>query len=91
MQSQGTTSKGAVKVPKRQALRVERKKIKDALNMLIRVLKESKHIWNVFLIILYGLYAKLFIFLLLYLILFIFFNLFLFRFVSISIFRCDLN
>ena len=49
--------------------------------MLIRVLKESRHIWDVFLIKLYDLHAKLFIF----------FSLFLFRFVSFSTFRCDLS
>ena len=35
MQSQGTTSKAALKVPKIQVLREEGKKIKDVLNMLI--------------------------------------------------------
>ena len=48
MQNQGTTSKVAVKVPKKKVLRGEGKKIKDALNTLIRVLKESRHIWDVF-------------------------------------------
>ena len=48
MQSQDTTSKAAVKVPKRQVLRAKRKKIKDALNMLIQVLEESRRIWDVF-------------------------------------------
>ena len=48
MQSQDMTSKVAVKVPKRQVLRVEGKKIKDALNVLIQVLEESRHIWDVF-------------------------------------------
>ena len=43
MQNQGTTSKAAIKVPKRQILRVQGK-IKDTLNMLIRVLEESMHI-----------------------------------------------
>ena len=38
MQSQGMTSKVAVKVPKSQVLRAEGKKIKDELNMLIQVL-----------------------------------------------------
>ena len=42
MQSQGMTSKVAVKVPKREVLRVEGKKINDALNMLIQVLEKSK-------------------------------------------------
>ena len=41
MQSQGTTSKVAINVPKRQILRAQGKKIKDLLNMLIRVLEES--------------------------------------------------
>ena len=44
MQSQGTTSKLVVKVPKRQVLTAQGKKIKDALNMLIGVLKESRGI-----------------------------------------------
>ena len=48
MQSQGTTSKAKVKVPKRQVLRAEGKKIKDALDMLIRVLDESRRILDVF-------------------------------------------
>ena len=48
MQSQGMTSKTTVKVPKRQVLRAKGKKIKDALNMLIQVLDESRHIWDVF-------------------------------------------
>ena len=48
MQSQGTTSKAAIKVPKRQVFRAEGKKIKNALNMLIRVLEESRRIWDVF-------------------------------------------
>ena len=39
MQSKGMTVKVAVKVPKRQVLRVGGKKIKDALNMLIQVLE----------------------------------------------------
>ena len=39
MQSQDMTSKIAIKVQKRQVLRVEGKKIKDALNMLIQVLE----------------------------------------------------
>ena len=47
-QSQGMTSKVVVKVPKRQVLRIEEKKIKDVLNMLIQVLKESSCIWDVF-------------------------------------------
>ena len=38
MQSQGTASKVAIKV---QVFRAEGKKIKNALNMLIRVLEES--------------------------------------------------
>ena len=42
MQSQGMTSKVAIKVPKRQVLRVEGKKIKVALNMLIQVLEEYR-------------------------------------------------
>ena len=42
------TSKIAVKVPKRQVLRAEEKKIKDALGKLIQVLKESRRIWDVF-------------------------------------------
>ena len=44
MQSQGTTSKVVVKVPKRLVLRAEGKKIKDTLNMLIQVLQESRRI-----------------------------------------------
>ena len=67
MRSQGMTSKVAVKVPKRQVLRIEGKKIKDALNMLIQVLEESRRIWDVFYIELYGLLAKLFTILLVYL------------------------
>ena len=47
MQSQGMTSKVAIKVPKRKVLRVEGKKIKDALNMLIQFLEESSHIWDI--------------------------------------------
>ena len=81
MQSQCTTSMAIVKVSKMQVLRAEGKKINDALNMLIRVLKESRRIWDVVYIILYGLHAKLFIFL----------SLFLFRFVSFSSFRYDLG
>ena len=48
MQSQGMTSKVAVKAQKRQVLRAEGKNIKDALNMLIQVLEESRCIWDVF-------------------------------------------
>ena len=48
MQIQGMTFKVVIKVPKRQALRAEGKKIKDALNMLIQILEESRHIWDVF-------------------------------------------
>ena len=48
MQSLDMTSKIAIKVQKRQVLKVEGKKIKDALNMLIQVLKESRRIWDVF-------------------------------------------
>ena len=48
MQSKRITSKVAIKVPKRQVLRVEGKKIKDAHNMLIQVLKESRRIRTVF-------------------------------------------
>ena len=48
MQSQGATSKAALKVPEKEVLRAERKKIKDTLNMLIRVLEESKRTLNVF-------------------------------------------
>ena len=47
MQSQGMTSKVAIKVPEKQVLRVERKKIKDAFNMLIQVLEESRRISDV--------------------------------------------
>ena len=61
-QSQGMTSKVVVKVLKRQVLRVEGKKIKEALNMLIQVLEEYRHIWDVFLIRLYALHIKLFTF-----------------------------
>ena len=42
MQNQGMTSKVPIKVSKRQVLRAEGKKIKDALNKLIQVLKESR-------------------------------------------------
>ena len=48
MQSQSITSKVVIKVQKRHVLRVEGKKIKDALNMLIQVLEESSRIWDVF-------------------------------------------
>ena len=48
MQSQDMTTKVAVKVLKIQVLRAEGKNIKDALNTLIQVLDESKHIWDVF-------------------------------------------
>ena len=48
MQSQDTTSKATVEVPKRQVLRARGNKIKDAFNMLIRVIEESRHIWDVF-------------------------------------------
>ena len=44
MQSQGMTSKVAVKVSKRQVLRAEGKNIKDALNMLIQVVEESTYL-----------------------------------------------
>ena len=44
MQNQGMTSKTTVKVPKRQDLREEGKKIKSAFNMLIQVLEESRRI-----------------------------------------------
>ena len=47
MQSQETTSKVVVKVLKMQVLRAQGKKIKNELNMLIRVLEESRHIWDV--------------------------------------------
>ena len=48
MQSEGMTFKTTVKVPKREVLRAEGKKIKDALNKLIQVLEESRCIWDVF-------------------------------------------
>ena len=48
MQSQDTTCKTTVKVPKRQVLGAQEKKIKDTFNMLIRVLEESRRIWDVF-------------------------------------------
>ena len=48
MQSQGTTSKAALKVQKMQVLRVEGKKIKDVLNTLIRFLEDCKCTRNVF-------------------------------------------
>ena len=67
MQSQGMNYKIVVKVSKRQVSKVEGKKINDALNMLIQVLEESRRIWDVFHIRLYGLYAKLFTLLLVYL------------------------
>ena len=44
MQCHDMTSKVAVKVPKRQVLRTEEKKIKDVLNILIQVLEESRRI-----------------------------------------------
>ena len=44
MQSQDMTSKVVVKVQKIQVLRAEGKNIKDALNTLIQVLDESRHI-----------------------------------------------
>ena len=48
IQSQGMTSKVAIKVSKRHVLRVEGKKIKNELSMLIQVLEESRRIWDVF-------------------------------------------
>ena len=48
MQSEGMTSKVAFKVQKREVLRAKGKKIKNALNMLIQVLEESRRIWDVF-------------------------------------------
>ena len=49
MQSQVRTSnsKAAVKVPKRQVLRAQGKKINNAFSLLIRVLEESRCIWDV--------------------------------------------
>ena len=41
-------AKSRVKLPKRQLFRAEGKKIKDALNMLIQVLEESRCIWDIF-------------------------------------------
>ena len=75
--NQGMTSKTIVKVPERQVLRTEGKKIKDALNKLIQVLEESRRILDVFWIRLYGLHGKLFTFLLVYLF-FIYFPYFIF-------------
>lgn len=46
MQNQGTTSTDAIKVPNRNVLRAQEKKIKDTLNMLIQVIEESRHIWE---------------------------------------------
>ena len=37
MQNQDMTSKHAIKVPKRQVLRAQEKKIKDAIKILIQV------------------------------------------------------
>ena len=48
MQNQGMTSNHAIKVLERQVLRAQGKKIKDALNMLIRVLEESIRILDFF-------------------------------------------
>ena len=48
MQNQDMTSEIAVKVPKRQDLRAEGKKIKSAFTMLIQVIEESSRIWKVF-------------------------------------------
>ena len=73
IQNQGTTSKAAVKVPKWRVLTEQGKKIKETLSMLIRVLEESGHVWDVFQIILYGLHTKLFTFLSLFLFRFVFF------------------
>ena len=91
MQSQGVTSKTTVKVPKRQVLRAKGKKIKDALNMLIQVLDESRHIWDVFFYIrLYDLHATLFTFLLVYLFSLFYFYLDLFHFLVLGVFRLRL-
>ena len=48
MQTQGMTYNVAVKVSKKQVLRVEGKMIKNALNMLIQVLEKYRCIWDVF-------------------------------------------
>ena len=48
MQSQAMASKVVVKVPKRQVLSAKGKKIKNALNILIQILEESRHMWDVF-------------------------------------------
>ena len=85
MQSQGMTSKGVVKVSKRQVLRVEGKKTKDALNMLICVLKESRRIYDVLYIRFDGLHDKLFIFLLVYLFSLVYFHLDLFHFLVLGV------
>ena len=66
IQTQGTTSKAAVKVPKRQVLREQGKRIKETLSMLIRVLEESGHVWDVFQIILYGLHTLVYLLSLVY-------------------------
>ena len=81
------TSKVAVKVPKRQVLRVEGKKIKDVFNMLIQVQEESRRL---------GCFLDQIVWLVCQVIyfpfsLFIFLSLFLFRFVFFSCFRCDLD
>ena len=44
IQNQGTTFKAVVKVPKWQVFGAQGKKIKDALNMLIRIPDESRRI-----------------------------------------------
>ena len=88
MQSQDRTSKTTVKVPKRKVLRAKGKKIKEALNMLIQVLEESRHIWDAFFYIkLYGLHDKLFTFFLVYLFSLVYFYLDLLPFLALGVIR----
>lgn len=46
MQNQRLALMDAIKVPNKHVLRVQEKKIKDAFNMLIQVIKGSRHIWK---------------------------------------------
>ena len=46
MNNQGITSKDAVKVSIRHVLKTRAENINDAINMLIQVPKESRHIWE---------------------------------------------
>ena len=81
-------SKVAVKIPKMQVLRAKGKKIKDTLNMLIRVLEKSTRYFGCFLDHIIWLACQVIYF---PLSLFIFLSLFLFRFVSFSSFKYDLG